>query len=71
MQHITNPLPACTVYQEALQIKPLNRKMVKDYEEGIHLEETSMTDKHENIFAPASNLRNSNENVKARLFLVL
>lgn len=59
------------MYQEALQIKPLNIKMAKDYKEGIHLEETSMTDKHENISAPASNLRNSNENVKARLFLVL
>ena len=45
--------------------------MAKDCEEGIHLEETSMSDKHQHVFVPTSNLRNSGENMKERLFLIL
>lgn len=45
--------------------------MAKGCEEGIHLEETSMSHKHEHIFVPTSNLRHSDENMKERLFLIL
>lgn len=45
--------------------------MAKGCEEGIHLEKTSMSHKHEHIFVPTGNLRHSDENMKERLFLIL
>ena len=69
--HITNSVSFCRIYQQGPQIKQLDIKMAEDCEEGIHLEETSMSNKHEHIFVPTSNLRHSDENMKERLFLVL